>query len=366
MKTMHRKRGCDGKAAGKLLAASVAAVAVGTGVLASSRIRTLCSLKKISPFEGPYNLYESNVAYRYDLDAIIKAGVGDDQAYIDAVCRQVFPGAPLKVQAPKFACSAFRAETPDGILMGRNYDFKDDTSALLVRTHPKGGYASLAFAALNNLGVNQPELSLKGRLSAMLAPFASLDGINEKGVSIAVLTLDSDPTRQNNGKPKINTSLAIRLVLDRAATTQEAVDLLGSYDMVAMAGRDYHFFINDASGDSRVVEYDPKNPARPLIVTHAREVTNYYACYAGEVLPNQRNGILGHGKERALAIAEVLDSAQLQTKEVAWWALRASSQAPNPEDITSNTQWSIVYDNTNCTADFVLRRTWSETFSFVV
>lgn len=123
----------------------------------------------------------------------------------------------------------------------------------------------LPFRLLNNLGANMPEESLKGKAAAMLGPFASLDGINEKGVSIAVLTLDSLPTRQNSGKLKINTSLAIRLVLDRAASTQEAIDLLGSYDMVAMAGRDYHFFINDASGDSRVVEYDPQKPARPWL-----------------------------------------------------------------------------------------------------
>ena len=351
-----------------LLCAGAVGVAAGlaAGAVASTRIRTLCSLRKLSCYEGPYNLYETSVSYRYNLDAIIKAGVEDDQAYIDAVCRQVFPGLPLKVQAPKFACSAFRAEASGSVLMGRNYDFKDDTSALLVRTNPKEGYASLAFSALNNLGANQPEASLAARAAAMLAPFASLDGINEKGVSIAVLTLDSAPTRQNTGKPKINTSLAVRLVLDRAATTQEAIDLLGSYDMVAMAGRDYHFFINDASGDSRVVEYDSHNSARPMIVTHAREVTNYYACCADEVLPNQKNGVLGHGKERALVIAEVLDGAQPQTKETAWKALRASSQEPNPEDITSNTQWSIVYDNINCTADFILRRNWGDVFSFVV
>lgn len=218
---------------GLLCAASVGAVAaVATGALAASRIKTLCSLKKLSSFAGAYNLYESTVAYRYDLDAIIKSGVEDDQTYIDAVCKQVFPGIPVKVEAPKFACSAFCAEAPSSVLMGRNYDFKDDTSALLVRTHPKDGYASISFSALNNLGANMPEESLKSKVAAMLGPFASLDGINEKGVSIAVLTLDSLPTRQNSGKPKINTSLAIRLVLDRAASTQEAVDLLGSYDMV--------------------------------------------------------------------------------------------------------------------------------------
>ena len=142
--------------------------------------------------------------------------------------------------------------------------------------------------------------------------------------------------------------------------------MLGSYDMVAMAGRDYHFFINDASGDSRVVEYDPQNPARPMVVTHAREITNYYACYASEVMPNQKNGALGHGKERALAIAEVLDGAQPQTKEVAWKALRCSSQEPNPEDITSNTQWSVVFDNTEPAAAITLRRHWGNVDAFAL
>lgn len=354
-----------GKKAGVALGIAAVAGATAAGIVAAPRIKTFRSLEKLSAYDGPYNLYQSTVSYRYDLDAIIAAGVEDDQAYIDAMCKQVFPGLPVKVEAPKFACSAFRLETAQGVLMGRNYDFKDDTSALLVRTKPKGGYASLAFSALNNLGANQPDESLKEHAAAMLAPFASLDGINEKGVSIAILTLDSEPTRQDTGKPKINTSLAVRLVLDRAASTQEAVDLLGSYDMVAMAGRDYHFFINDATGDSRVVEYDPQNPARPMIVTHARQITNYYACYADEVQPNQKNGNLGHGKERALAISAVLDSS-VPSVDAAWQALRASSQEPNPEDITSNTQWSIVYNNTSCSAEFTLRRHWSDKFCFAV
>ena len=55
-----------------------------------------------------------------------------------------------------------------------------------------------------------------------------------------------------------------------------------------------------------------------------------------------------------------------QDTEAAWEALRASAQDPNPEDITSNTQWSIVYDNTNLTASFALRRNWSDVFSFRV
>jgi len=35
--------------------------------------------------------------------------------------------------------------------------------------------------------------SLKKKLATLTAPFICLDGMNEKGVSIAVLTLDSEP-----------------------------------------------------------------------------------------------------------------------------------------------------------------------------
>ena len=36
----------------------------------------------------------------------------------------------------------------------------------------------------------------------------------------------------------IGTTLVIRLILDRAATTEEAVELLNQYDMFATSGRD--------------------------------------------------------------------------------------------------------------------------------
>lgn len=183
--------------------------------------------------------------------------------------------------------------------------------------------------------------------------------MNEKGVSIAVLTLDSEPTVQQTGKQTIFTTLAIRLVLDRAATTQEAVDLLNSYDMFATSGRDYHFYITDASGDGRVVEYDCDDPARPLVATPIRAITNFYGLYADRVLPNQKNDIYGHGRERYDNIEAVLNGTDTYTVDTAWDALKASAQDPNPNDVTSNTQWSLIYNDTQRTAQFVLRRDWN-------
>lgn len=191
--------------------------------------------------------------------------------------------------------------------------------------------------------------------------------MNERGVSIAVLTLDSEPVNQDTGKQKIFTTLAIRLVLDRAATTQEAVDLLDSYDMLATSGRDYHFFVVDASGDARVLEYDPEQEGRPLRWTAMQAITNFYGCYAYMVQPNQRNGIYGHGKERYDAIMEVLamrDPDGDIPADTAWKALQAAAQDPSPNDVTSNTQWSLVYDDTDLTAQIVIRRKWGDVIHY--
>lgn len=145
----------------------------------------------------------------------------------------------------------------------------------------------------------------------------------------------------------------------RAATTAEAVELLQQYDMFATSGRDYHFYITDAAGDGCVIEYDCDDPARPMVVTPSQQVTNFFVKYKENVLPNQKNGIYGHGRERYDAMEEVLDSnAGAITPDIAWQALQAASQEPNPKDVTSNTKWSILYDNTNCTATIALRRDW--------
>ena len=151
-------------------------------------------------------------------------------------------------------------------------------------------------------GDSTEHASTKAKIASLLAPFACLDGINEKGVSIAVLTLDSEPTKQDTGKPVLATTMAIRLVLDRAATTAEAVELLQQYDMFATSGRDYHFYITDAAGDGCVIEYDCDDPARPMVVTPSQQVTNFFVKYKENVLPKQKYGMYGHGGERYVAI----------------------------------------------------------------
>lgn len=230
-----------------------------------TRIQTIGSITQVTDYKDGYNLYRMDVKYDYSLDEMMAYGICDDQTMVEAMVKQALPFLPIHIQAPHFGCSAFcLCEEQGDVLMGRNYDFRNNTSAMLVYCAPKDGYKSVGFAALDNIAANEPNQSIKKKLTALTAPFICLDGMNEKGVSIAVLTLDSEPVFQKTGKPVIATTLAIRLVLDRADSTEKAVELLRGCDMFASGGRDYHFYITDAKGDGRVVEYDAKTRQESL------------------------------------------------------------------------------------------------------
>ena len=286
-----------------------------------ARKHTLDSVKKLTDYSD-FNLYKMDICYDYSIDKIIDRGIFDDESALGAIVQEVLPDYPVNLKMPNFGCSAFTMKNPDSVMMGRNYDFKNDTSSMLVYCSPKDGYRSVAFAALDNVG-------------------------------------DSKPVRQQSGKPVIATTLAIRLILDRAASTEEAVTLFEKYDMFASSGRDYHFYVTDSNGDGRVIEYDCNSDDRKLVVTKSPAVTNFFVMYKNFVKPYQKNGVYGHGRERYDKIINVLEKNNSYTKETAWEALVSASQAPNPNDITSNTQWSIVYDNTNLTADISIRRDWN-------
>lgn len=88
-------------------------------------------------------------------------------------------------------------------------------------------------------------------------PYALLDGINEDGFAIGILALTENQTVQNTSKPKISCTVAMRMLLDRASTVKQAINLLKGYDMdMRGQGRsnNYHFFMADAEGDYAIVE----------------------------------------------------------------------------------------------------------------
>ena len=69
----------------------------------------------------------------------------------------------------------------------------------------------------------------------------------------------------------------------------------------------------------------------------------------------------GHGRERYDAVMKVLDDEKGNyTCDTVWNAMKAAAQNPDPDAITSNTQWSVSYNNTNLTAEIAIRRNWED------
>lgn len=162
--------------------------------------------------------------------------------------------------------------------------------------------------------------------------------------------------QHDSGKPNIVPSLAIRIALDECANIDEAVEMFRNHNFFA-DGEDspnnYHFLIADASGKSVVVEYYRPGEEAPVKDAKARDwtlnvldedhVTNFYLTEGWQNL--------GVGQNRYDIIHNRLQEKQrILTEDEAMQLLQDVHQLLNPEEITSNTQWSVVYNLTKKTA----------------
>lgn len=122
-----------------------------------TRFQSMAALQKITDYNDGYNLYRMDIRYRYSLNDLLARGVTDDQSMVDAILEEALPLLPVTIQAPSFGCTAFAVVEQDGTAcMGRNYDFRYDTSAMVVYCSPQDSYRSVAFAALDNIQGQHP------------------------------------------------------------------------------------------------------------------------------------------------------------------------------------------------------------------
>lgn len=165
-----------------------------------------------------------------------------------------------KAGTPPSACSAVH----HGDYFGRNFDYVySDASSVVVHVPASDKrYASVGVAG--SVICWTPEYIEAGMSDEdfALLPFATLDGINEKGVGInsnvaPVYDLEKPTTGTNPGKMNLPMEFVPRYVLDHAASAKEAVDLLSACSLVAMngcpEGFELHWLICDST-ESYIVE----------------------------------------------------------------------------------------------------------------
>ena len=201
---------------------------------------------------------------------------GDDG--IDKFLAKGGASCPDEVVEQMFGCSFITA--PDGqghSLTARNFDWPNGQGDIvIVKNRPKNGYASIATTQLAFLGFGedfQPMGSIVNRMMLFACIYVPLDGINEKGLFVADLVAgDQDVTNQQTDRTDVTTTTAIRVLLDKAATTDEAVALLAQWDMHSDAGFSHHLAISDAEGHSVVVEWVDDE----MVVAPTAICTNHY------------------------------------------------------------------------------------------
>ena len=348
----------------------------------------LAMIHSMKDLDGAGRLYEINYTADYKLDQVLESNITETNALFQYIAYLLYDTIPAK--SPKVAfgagCSAFAVPDDERIdyLMGRNYDFRHfdktgtsyvPTSAILVHTAPANGKKSISMVDGLNMGFQQGFYTDGNTdLSLMMGlPYAALDGINEDGFAIGVLALNEKQTCQETNKKRISTTVAIRMLLDRASTVKEAVTMLKGYDMDMRGnGRsNYHFFMADATGDYAIVEYTiPKGDSIPRVMEvltgndTLRCVTNFY------ISPTMIGTTDGwgseHGKGRYETMRKTLHENNYTLGEAKAMVLLDSVSQPPTEELTSQTQWSSLYNLTEKTLKLTILREYGKEYNFKV
>ena len=164
--------------------------------------------------------------------------------------------------SPVFACSLFAAlGDPAGRLFGRNFDWRYSPALLLFTDRPAaGGYASVSMVDIAYLGfsdksVDLTALPLAERRGLLDAPSWPFDGMNEAGVAVGMAAVASADERHDPGKPTIDSLEVMREILDHAGNVDEAVAVLGQYNIDWEGGPPLHYLVADRSGHAALVEF---------------------------------------------------------------------------------------------------------------
>ncbi len=230
-------------------------------------------------------VYAMHVKGDFYLDEFVEqGGVSNDAELIDFVTSKITKGLiSMNISETDIGCASFTAQTSSGdALFGRNYDFSKTNTMLVFTEANEGRHASISTVDLQFLGidVNQNLESVMDKITALAAPYAPLDGMNDAGVSVGIyMTYQGGettvPTNQDTEKPDFTSTTLIRLILDYADNLEEAVEIAQSYDLHDSANTSYHYMVADASGRSAILEWvgsddasDNDGSQRELVVTY--------------------------------------------------------------------------------------------------
>lgn len=319
-------------------------------------LKTLSTLK-----EKGVGVYTMTYDGDYGFDAFLEIGASSDADIEAFVTKRLLKGLPIELNVSDAGCTAFVSRNEEGdIIYARNFDFLY-APFLQVYTNPDNGYVSVSTVNLSFAGYGEGNLPSSGisfqNFLTLATPFLPFDGMNEKGVCIALLAVPEVWMIDDPDKITLNTTTAIRLVLDKAATIDEAVELLRKYNIYFSGDVTCHFLIADATGKSVIVEYYDNGLQVVESDTDYQIASNFIAYHGLNI---------GEGYtefDRYDAVEKVLQNNNTVTMEDCEKLLNTVGIYDGETD---KLQWSVVYNLTDKTGRIWPYRDTGEAWDFTI
>ncbi len=308
----------------------------------------------VRPLAKMGNVYYMEVDGDYHFEEFLESGGASSDkevsAYLTNCISKGFYQMDVTNEGP--ACSVISARNDKGNhVWGRNFDW-DGSVPIIVKCVPQDGYASISTCDFKNITDSSEEEpdNFVNQMLAIAAVYVPMDGINEKGLCVADLEVNEGGMKEvDTAKPDLTITTAIRLILNRAATVEEALNLLEQYDIHASGGISHHLAISDASGASVSVEFVDGE----IVTVDTDCITNFNLANndtaAGGESAQQRYELLCavHEENQGTLSAEQVQDAmkQVSKKEGQW-----------------RTQWTIVYEENM--ADYYFKGAYEDKISF--
>jgi choloylglycine hydrolase len=194
--------------------------------------------------------------------------------------------------------------------------------------------------------VGLPLNALKGLLDAPTIPF---DGMNERGLAVGMAAVSPGGMLPDPGKATIDELAVMREILDHAGTVDEAIDILGLYN-IDMSYIPIHYLIASADGTSALVEFYQGKMAVQRNETPWQFATNFIVA--------STNGRPQGQCPRYDRISQMMEKSEGKLSSLDALSLLKNVSQSGSSD--SSTQWSIVYNLISGEINVVMGRQYDQ------
>ena len=269
----------------------------------------------------------------------------------------------LLMQVDARACTTFQLRHADQVLVGKNYDWMVEDGLIIVN---KRGVSKVAYQfTVDNSSIGTPATWTVKYGSITFTQYGrelGPGGMNEAGLVVESTGLFRNTPNRKYPDPDDRVSIPVsqwrQYQLDNFATVKEVIESDAFLRIRPQKGIHSHFFVSDKDGNCATIEYlDGK------MVCHTGETLPYHAItnntYALSLDYLKKDATpepdMFKSIERFIRAARMIEEYNPETsaapidyafdilKSVSWSVDRDWNGTP----YTSNTRWSIVYDQKN-------------------